>query len=343
MAAGFKTATINAASVPSTQTDFPAFVDLSRLGITTLAEAQSVRVYADSGKTTQWAREIVSATEMHVKVPSLTSTVAIYVDWDGVSADYAVTDTYGRNAVWTGYRAVYHYETLTTDYSGGGYTLTNNGTVTTSANGLAGGNSADFGSANSTKYFSSSTEYGITATGNITISLRVKMQTEITTGEQTFIQRSVISASGSSIMITYQYNGGTRRLRFLRYGSTNSLDYYTITMGTTNWYNIAVTFNNTNLVGFVNGVQVTTSSQSGTQSIGGTAMVIGAGSGITLYSSTFIEETRLTTSILTADWQLTQYNNENAESTFWGTWSNAGASFTPTPMLQMMQRAGGIV
>ena len=99
MAAGFKLATVNSARVPSTQTNFPAYVDLSRLGITTLAEAQSVRVYADSSKTTEWAREIVSATEMHVKVPSLTSTVTMYVDYDGVRSDYAVTDTFGRNAV----------------------------------------------------------------------------------------------------------------------------------------------------------------------------------------------------------------------------------------------------
>ena len=44
MAAGFKTATVNASDVPSTQTNFPSYVDLSRLGITTLAEAESVRV-----------------------------------------------------------------------------------------------------------------------------------------------------------------------------------------------------------------------------------------------------------------------------------------------------------
>jgi hypothetical protein len=47
MAAGFKKATVRAADVPSTLTNFPTYVDLDRLGITTLAEAQSVRVYAD--------------------------------------------------------------------------------------------------------------------------------------------------------------------------------------------------------------------------------------------------------------------------------------------------------
>jgi hypothetical protein len=149
MAAGFKYATVNASDVPATQTNFPAYVDLSRLGITTLAEAQSVRVYAESSKTTEWAREIVSATEMHVKVPSLTSTVEIYVDWDGVRADYAVGDTYGRNAVWSDYAAVYHMDSLTTDYSGNSKTLTNTNSVANATGKI--GQAADFGTSNTTK------------------------------------------------------------------------------------------------------------------------------------------------------------------------------------------------
>jgi len=111
MAAGFKSATVNAASVPSTQTDMPSYVDLARIGITTLAEAHSIRVFADSAKTIEWAREIVSVTEMHVKVPSLTSTVTMYVDWDGIRADYAVGDTYGAQNAWPSkFAAVYHKE-----------------------------------------------------------------------------------------------------------------------------------------------------------------------------------------------------------------------------------------
>ncbi len=139
MATGFKTATVNASSVPATATNFPSYVDLSRLGITTLAEAQSVRVYAESGKTTEWAREIVSVSEMHVKVPSLTSTVAMYVDWDGVRADYAVTDTYGRNAVWSDYAAVYHLEGNSNDSTANGLNGTDTNVTYGSSFGVLGG------------------------------------------------------------------------------------------------------------------------------------------------------------------------------------------------------------
>jgi len=125
----FKSATVRSGDVPATLTNYPTYVDLSRLGITTLAEAQSVRVYADSGKSTEWAREIVSATEMHVLVPSLTSSTEIFVDWDGVRSDYAVGATYGRNAVWVDYVGVWHLEDLTSivDSTGNGLTLTNDG------------------------------------------------------------------------------------------------------------------------------------------------------------------------------------------------------------------------
>jgi len=118
MASGFKQATVNASDVPATLTNYPAYVALSRLGITTLAEAQSVRCYSDSAKTTELAREIVSVTEMHVKVSSLTSTFVLYVDWDGARADYAATDTYGRNAVWSDYAFVFHFENSLTNSVG---------------------------------------------------------------------------------------------------------------------------------------------------------------------------------------------------------------------------------
>jgi hypothetical protein len=96
----FKVSPINAAKVASTLTDYVAYVDLARLGITTLAEAESVRVYLDRDKTIEIAREIVSETEMWVRIPTLAVTTKLYVDWDGVRSNYLATDTYGAQAVW---------------------------------------------------------------------------------------------------------------------------------------------------------------------------------------------------------------------------------------------------
>jgi hypothetical protein len=176
---------------------------------------------------------------------------------------------------------------LTTD-SVASYTLTDAGTVAEGTTFL-GTASADFGTSNSTKRLYSSTDHGITATGAISLSFWVKMRTEISTDEQCFTARSYINASGTSIQINYQYNAGTRRIRFLRYGSSNSLQYYTITLGTSNWAHIVATFDGSTIKGYVNGTEVTTEANSGTQSIGGTAFGIAA-NGTTQYASALIDE-----------------------------------------------------
>ena len=112
--------TVNASKVAATLTDYPAYVDLADMPASFWAGVTSgggdIRVYSDSGLTTELAREVVSCDttgetgEMHVKVSSLTTSSVIYLTIDGTSADYAVTDTYGRDAVWSDYISVYHFE-----------------------------------------------------------------------------------------------------------------------------------------------------------------------------------------------------------------------------------------
>lgn len=109
----FKAIPVEAAKVSGSHSNFPVLVQpsvIAGLGSITLVEAQSARFYADEAKTTELAREIVSADEIWVKVASLTTTTVLYMEYDGVASDYAVTDTYGRNAVWSDYWAVWHFE-----------------------------------------------------------------------------------------------------------------------------------------------------------------------------------------------------------------------------------------
>lgn len=195
---------------------------------------------------------------------------------------------------------------LTTD-SVASYTLTDAGTVA-EGTGLIGTASADFGTANSSKRLYSSTHFGITATGAISLSFWVKMRTEIGTGEQCLTARSYIDAAGTSIQINYQYNAGTRRIRFLRYGSSNSLQYYTITLGTSNWHHIVATFDGSTIKGYVDGTERTTEANSGTQSIGGTAFGIAA-NGTTQYASALIDEYGIWSRDLTAAEVTSLYNS----------------------------------
>lgn len=134
----------------------------------------------------------------------------------------------------------------------GGFTLTNTGT-TGYASALI-NNGADYGTANSTKYLRVANNLGIT-NGHITISTWVKMRTEIASGRQ-FIAIKGDATTNVNYMIFYEYNGGTRRLGFnrQRQAVSNNVRYMTATLGTSVFNHIALTYDGTNMYGYLNGV-----------------------------------------------------------------------------------------
>jgi len=317
MAAGFKTAQVNASDVPATQTNFPAYVDLSRLGITTLAEAESVRVYADSAKTTEWAREIVSATEMHVKVPSLTSTVAMYVDWDGVRADYAATDTYGRNAVWSDYRFVFHLESDGLDSTGNG-TATATGTVTYGASSPLGSGSETSGSANNSLLGGGNFADG---TGNKTLSMWA--QTGNRTKRSWYIDLGSRTADGGTARncLGFYQDGGTLYM----YGYAGDPSLGSVPANDTPFYAVG-TYDGTIFRTYLNN----TATGTDTSSFPFAGNTSGAKLHIRNYDATNsrldgeLTEVRGRASVLSTDWMTSEYNNQLDEAGFWGTWSTVG-------------------
>ena len=325
MSTGFKKATVAAASVPATQTNFPAYVDLSRLGITTLAEAQSVRVYAEAAKTTEWAREIVSATEMHVKVPSLTATTEIYVDWDGVTSDYAVTDTYGRNAVWTGYDVVAHGDGATD--STGRRTLLNNGAVeflTTDAQ-IGKGYQMD-NISSTTQHIGIPNDASTDYTGDMYVSAWLK---------RTATDRDSLIASGGWIVSTgYWINvdeAGAWAINKpgVGYASTivaTGLPY------TTKGHFVFKKTASTNVKIYNNGTLHTTTTGAGvTGNFTVNNNIARLGGRYDYADSNWngtIDEYRSSHTLYSDEWITTEYNNQSDESTFWGTWSDAGGAPT---------------
>ena len=142
---------------------------------------------------------------------------------------------------------------LTTD-SKGSFTLTNDNTVGEDA-GKYGG-AADFGTANTNKRLSILNDLGITG-GAISISTWVKMNTEISTGSQTFVSQQD-TGTHVNYQINYEYNGGTIRVGFYRnrQGILAEAIFYTITLGTSSWHHLVFTYDATNLRGYYNGVLV---------------------------------------------------------------------------------------
>ena len=318
MAAGFKQATVNSARVPSTQSNFPTYVDLSRLGITTLAEAQSVRVYADSGKTTEWAREIVSLSQMWVKVPSLTSTVSIYVDYDGVRADYATTDTYGRNAVWSDYTGAWHLEGTTG--STGTYDLTDNGT--TSRAGKI-GDGRDFGGASEDDRLQTSTD-APTTLNTWTASAWVYPDV-LGDYEGIFSKLSTTrdGAGANQNFILICHNDGT--IGANPGGSWVFSSAASISAGS--WYHFQWVRSGSQIAYYVNGVARGTSTFSNSNSSGFKFFIGSWVSTVSDYRlNGAIDSVRFIQSALTANWITTEYNNQNDEADFWGTWSNVATA-----------------
>ena len=134
------------------------------------------------------------------------------------------------------------------------FDLTNNGTA-----GFTSGlidNCTDYGTANSSKYFRLSNNLGITG-GPITISTWIKMRTEISTGVQNVVLQGD-AGTDVNYFISYEYNGGTRRLAFnrQRQAVNNNYTYGTATLGTSAWNHVVLTYDGTDLAGWLNGTQI---------------------------------------------------------------------------------------
>ena len=335
MAAGFKKAEAPGATlVPTTQTDFPGYVNLARLGITTLAEAQSVRVYADSGKTTEWAREIVSVTEMHFKIPSMSATTIPFVDWDGVRSDYAIDATYGAENVWTNnYVAVWHLEkdpTGTSPQMKDSTANANHGTTVgtfISSDSIVGtiGKGLKFDGSNAVNIPDSPT---IHPSPNITVS--------------SYLSFASVASNTRAISDWHQSAYADRWIFYLNGGS---IGFYIagsqagITVPTLNRiYRFDGTYNKTDnkLSWYIDGAldeevarDLTMRSDTnqeirlGKQEEGGNGL------------DGTMDETRISSVAREPGWIAIEHNNIDAESTFWGTWTDVSTATTVTNIISI--------
>src|SRR3989344_9011926 len=131
--------TIQNGKVDADLTNFPVYVNLANLpaGFHTnvnQTDARDIRVTRADG-TTECAREVVSYVaasdtgELHFLADALANATDtdFYIYYGNAAAsDYAVTDTYGRNAVWADYEVVLHLNE-TTGGSGAFIDSTGNG------------------------------------------------------------------------------------------------------------------------------------------------------------------------------------------------------------------------
>ena len=162
------------------------------------------------------------------------------------------------------------------------------------------GNAAKFQAANS-EYLSIADDLGITG-GAISISLWVKNLSEISANTYTF---ALQQDDGVDVYysIQYVYNGGTRLIVFRRTKCGVAVQgiSYTATMGTSDWYHLVLTYDNTNIKGYVNNSLKDTVAASGNGTgTNADAFYIGGFGTANYYASSLIDEVIVWNTALTA-------------------------------------------
>lgn len=315
----FYSTTVNASKVAATLADFPSFIDPSRIGITTLAEAESSRFYADEGKVVERAREVVSENEIHCLIESLTTSAENHCDHDGIRADYAVTDTYGAKAVWVnGYVFVSH-DGGGTD-STGNHTPTLNGGIT--AGGVAGkiGVGTDFDGSNDTIDINTIATSGVSDVKNMTMSLWANGDTMIASA----VYIIGFANSGNALPLTL-ISRAPSTIRFFTRNDDNSSSVQLetgITMTNGQWFLVhGIVDGTTNRV-YVDGSAEGTGTNSGIPTLNqfsiGNPLAI---SGREYNGQT--DEVRVSDGVKSTNWISTEHNNQNDEATFWNDWEEA--------------------
>jgi len=320
--------TIDATQVDSTLTNFPVYVDLSDLPADFHTNVKSdgcdIRV-VESDETTETAFELVSydagsdTGELHFMADSLSSSVDtvfyIYYGNSGASC-YATNATYGAEAVWTGYLMVSHGNTadstgnLTFSNTSASFEETTNVKLGATARRFDGGGGDEI----RTDYGSYGSPIG---TGDFTIQAWVRMPQEDA-------RRTIMSFSSSA--------GGYADVFELRYDRAAE-NYYTRTVARAGTSGQAEAVSSTNdqddtyklfhasRTGttariYRNGTLAGTSVNAENVVSVGSRFAIGGFESFTVQTvNGELDEYRLATSELSADWISFEYTNQNTPTT----------------------------
>lgn len=315
--------TVDDAQVPSTLSSFPVYVDLADLPASFFTNAKSdgcdIRV-VESDETTETAFELVSydaggTGELHFMADSLTGSGGgdtvfyIYYGNSGASC-YATTDTYGAENVWAAYDYVSH-DGGSNDSTANGYTTTDYGGVT---------------SGDSTGQIGDSTAFD----GNDYFQVNSALQYDSATAAtwQAWVKATDATPAIISTVISTQGGGGQGWATQLRDTGVISTFNYALPSGNDNaeggglsdgtWGMLHFAYdNNSYLKNYVNGVNTATDASVGTGINGGIEVHIGARYIPDRYWIGEMDEVRLTSNTLDADWIASEYTNQSDTTTFY--------------------------
>lgn len=287
-----------------------------------LTTGADIRFSSDLAGTTELAFEIVAidttakTAELWVKIPTLDydDNTIIYMWYGNASATaYAVTDTYGAQAVWSDYKGVYHLQSLTADSTAGAHTLTNNNTVTSGTGKI--GSAASLASASS-ESLSINDNLNISS-GNVTIDAWIN---PTTTTSDDINRTAIISHWDDTAKVDYRLGLGATGLFAARHAPNTSWNDTSQKAISSVLQKITLVYDGTSIYLYHNGAVHNSAAVSSTGSgTATTATKIGIGAsptGASTYYNGIVDEARFRPSAVTADWIATEYNNQNDPTTF---------------------------
>lgn len=336
---GFKIAlSIDPTKVGGALTDYVAYVDLSLLGDHFWSKVKNgggdIRIKSADGLT-EYAREIVSCDtiaktgQLHTKLPNVSNTVAtvfnIYYG-DITLVDYAVTDTYGRNNVWTGKVCKYHFQdnasnTTVVDSKGANNGVSTRNTSIVSATGAV-GKGLDFAIASSDyiniktnspinllpascSAFTFSIYFKFVASGSLDETL-ISLHKGEAIGNYNIGAWLMVKSTGLSMQIGMG-NGSAREYETFGAISENTL------------YKVDMVFNNGNCAWYINGqfIKNTTWSLGSAVSFANTNYFRIGRTGTGAYWNSMLDEPEIVNGLKSSALISTSYNNEQSVSNFY--------------------------
>ena len=220
-----------------------------------------------------------------------------------------------------------YYKLDDTADSVGSYTLTNTGSCTFVAG--YSGNAVSVPSGTN-KFLGRTDTLGITANGAFSVRMLVKWASETTTDREIFqLYRS--TASGSLYRGLYEYNGGSRRVRFFRIGSGASFLDNSGNIADNAWHQIIYTYDGTNQTLYLDAEAAVTNTNTGNTDAGATLMNLGGGATNQSLNG-LMDETAFWDREITST-EVAELWNSGTPLDYDGIFGGGGA---PTPLLSLM-------
>lgn len=311
----------------SSLTDFPIYLDLSELGSDFFSNVKSgggdIRITESDG-TTEVPREIVSCDttgetgEVHFKgTLSHNTDTEFYIYYGNSGAsDYAINATYGAENVWSSdYKAVYHLEDANDSTSN-----SNDGTVSGATSGATGqiGDAYDFDGNNDYIY----TTNQLSNPNVFTLSAWIK--TTVASGNKILGFENRRTGTSSNSYDVHLWMGTDGKIYFGIWVSGTRIIATSSTYNDGNLHKITGTLDASgNMKLYVDGSLINTlTSVSPTISPVylrlGSYKLAGWTSALDGYFDGIIDEVRMMIgTAITADYEATEYNNQNSASTFY--------------------------